>query len=154
MNIFVLDNNIKKCVQYHTDKHIIKMILESAQMLCTVLHTTGVDAPYKKTHVKHPCTIWATESLENWLWLKEFTLALNEEYKFRYNKDVDHKSATVAMGLPTPKLPSKGLTTFAKAMPDELKRIKDPVEAYRKYYMQEKRHIAQWTNRPKPEWWV
>lgn len=153
MNIFVLDNNIDKAVEFHTDKHIVKMILESAQMLCTVLHLNGIDAPYKKTHAKHPCTIWANRSLENWMWLKEFALKLNKEYKYRYGKDVDHKSATVVMNLPTPNLPSLGLTPFAKAMPDELMSIENPVEAYRQYYMQEKRHIAQWTKRPTPYWW-
>jgi hypothetical protein len=153
MNIFVLDNDITKCAQAHTDKHVVKMILESAQILCTVLHNTGIQAPYKKTHVNHPCTIWANESVDNWLWLKCFALALNEEYKYRYDKVVDHKSAIVIKNLPTPNLPSKGMTEFAKAMPDNIKIISDPVEAYRQYYMQEKRHIAKWTKREKPSWW-
>lgn len=153
MNIFMLDTDIKKCAEYHVNSHCSKMILESAQMLCTVLHNTGVSAPYKKTHVNHPCTIWANSSIDNWLWLKDFALALNEEYKYRYGKTVDHKSAEVIKSLPTPKLPSKGLTEFAKAMPDNLKTIEDPVEAYRQYYMQEKKHIAQWTGRNKPYWW-
>lgn len=153
MNIFILDNDIKKCARYHVDKHINKMILESAQILCTVLHTTGMDAPYRKTHVNHPCTKWARESLDNWLWLKDLALELNKEFKFRYGKSVDHKSATVIMSLPTPKLPSKGMTPFAKAMPDRLQLIENPVEAYRQYYIEEKNHIAVWTKRTQPDWW-
>jgi hypothetical protein len=153
MNIFILDNDIKKCVQSHVDKHVVKMILESAQILCTVLHNTGSTAPYKKTHQNHPCTLWANESIENWLWLKQFALTLNDEYKYRYDRVVDHKSAVVVKNLPIPNLPSKGLTPFVKAMPDTIKTILDPVEAYRQYYMQEKRHIAKWTKRESPYWW-
>jgi len=129
------------------------MILESTQMLCTVLHLNGMPAPYKKTHATHPCTVWANKSRENWLWLKEFALKLNEEYKYRYGKTTDHKSAAIVKTLPTPPLPSIGLTPFAKAMPDDLKKISDPIEAYREYYIREKRHIAKWTNRPTPYWW-
>lgn len=153
MNIFVLDSNIENCARAHGDKHVIKMVLESAQMLCTVLHITGVDAPYKKTHINHPCTKWAAESIENWMWLKEFALKLNDEYKFRYGKIVDHKSAVVVKSLPTPDLPSKGLTAFAKAMPTNFQSITDPIEAYRTYYMHDKRHLAKWTNRQTPDWW-
>jgi hypothetical protein len=59
MNIFLLDSNIKKCAQYHCDKHVVKMILESAQILSTVLRLNGVDQGYKTTHANHPCTLWA-----------------------------------------------------------------------------------------------
>jgi hypothetical protein len=83
MNIFLLDSNIKKCAQYHCDKHVVKMILESAQILSTVLRLNGVDQGYKTTHANHPCTLWAGKSFSNWKWLRELASALNKEYRFR-----------------------------------------------------------------------
>lgn len=68
MNIFVLDSDPEIAAKYHTDKHVIKMILESAQMMSTVVRYVGLDAGYKSTHLNHPCTIWARTSLSNWLW--------------------------------------------------------------------------------------
>ena len=84
MNIFKLDEPIRSCAQMHCDKHVSKMILESAQMLCTALWVNGQSAPYKAVHAKHPCTLWAAESLDNWLWLKELAIYLNEEFCWRY----------------------------------------------------------------------
>jgi hypothetical protein len=66
INIFVLDLDIPTCAAYHADQHVIKMVLESAQMLCTVLSGYGVATPYKPTHARHPCTLWAGASLANW----------------------------------------------------------------------------------------
>ena len=54
MNIFILDNNIEKCARYHCDQHVVKMILESVQILCTALNKKGMQTPYRSTHVKHP----------------------------------------------------------------------------------------------------
>lgn len=79
MNIFVLDDDIEKCAEYHTDKHVVKMILESAQMLCTAVWSMGVEAPYKDTHKNHGCNVWVRKSLSNWLWLRDLTTALNDE---------------------------------------------------------------------------
>lgn len=42
MNIFFLDRNIRKCAAYHCDKHVVKMILESTQLLSTALHLNGL----------------------------------------------------------------------------------------------------------------
>lgn len=154
MNIFVLDKDIKKCAEYHADQHVIKMILEYAQMLCTVLHENGIEAPYKPTHRNHPCTLWAGESLSNWKWLKELALAVNEEYKFRYVKTVDHKSATIIMSLPEPPITDKGLTEFAQAMPKEYRVEGNPVQAYRNFYIHDKSRFAKWKKREIPDWWA
>lgn len=86
MNIFILDNDVSKCAMYHCDKHVVKMILESAQMLSTVIRESGIDCGYKITHLNHPCTIWTRESLSNWKWLRNLVEALNQEYKFRFEK--------------------------------------------------------------------
>lgn len=152
MNIFILDENPIKSVQYHTDKHIVKMPIESTQILCTILHMTN-QAPhfaYKPTHQTHPCVKWASESLDNWFWLKEYTLLLGEEYTYRYNKT--HKSILIAQQLPEPTLPKIGLTPFAKCVPVEFKHL-DIIEAYREYFRHYKNHIKQYTKREIPYWW-
>ena len=58
MNIFILDKDPKTAAEYHCDKHVLKMILETAQMLCTAHWETGGQAPYRATHKNHPCTKW------------------------------------------------------------------------------------------------
>ena len=37
MNLFYLDEDLDKCAEYHVDKHIVKMPLEAAQLLCTAI---------------------------------------------------------------------------------------------------------------------
>ena len=91
MNIFILDRNLKKCAQYHCDRHVVKMILESAQLLSTVLRINDIDEGYRPTHQNHPCTLWAGKSLTNWIWLRKLAENLNSEYKFRFNKTTNQK---------------------------------------------------------------
>ena len=64
MNIFLLDEDLSRNARYMVDKHVVKMPVESAQMLCTALHCCGQDAPYKATHVNHPDNIWCRTSYE------------------------------------------------------------------------------------------
>ncbi len=151
MNIFVLDKNITKCALYHCDKHVVKMILESAQMLSVALRVNGVDEGYQITHLNHPCTLWARKSLSNWKWLCQLASALNQEYKFRFETLTNHKSYDVIQSLPLPKIPDGGLTTFAQAMPEKYKH-KNPVTAYRNFYVAEKSHLFSWTKRQSPDW--
>ena len=94
MNIFMLDQDPVKAAKYHADKHVIKMILESAQLLCTAInnHHGKQVMPYKTTHLNHPCSLWVRESRDNALWLVDLTQALNQEYKHRYLRSVNHKS--------------------------------------------------------------
>ena len=151
MNIFILDTNPETAAEMHCDKHVNKMILESAQMLSTVL-----DGPYKPTHKNHPCTLWVAESQYNARWLWTLACFLNWEYKLRYNKDVDHKSWDVIKDREfqarIDALPDVGFTPFALAMPDEFKAIKDPVQAYRAYYRS--KPFASWDKgREAPDWW-
>ena len=157
MNIFVLDRNVDALVQAHVDKHVVKMILEHAQMLSTAVRLTlpedKVGPAYKASYQKHPCTLWVMEALENWLWLREVTIRLNEEFMYRFDKKVWHKSATVVANLPIPELEDKSMTPFAMAMPDNIKED-DRVQAYRDYYNTHKRHLFKWTKRPVPEWVV
>ena len=76
MNIFYLANNVDDCAKYHMDKHVVKMPLETAQLLCTVHWVCGGEAPYKKTHLNHPSSIWARYSIENYRWLCKLGKAL------------------------------------------------------------------------------
>lgn len=152
MNIFVLDLDQKKCARYHADRHVVKMILESAQLLSTAVRISGIDAGYKITHQNHPCALWTRESLANWWWLKDLARELNEEYRFRFGREKNHKSWEVIAALPEPALPDVGLTPFAQAMP-EAYRHNNPVTAYRQYYLNEKTHLLRWSgNRRKPGW--
>ena len=144
MNIFFLDMDVKKCAEYHCDKHVVKMILETAQLLCGVHHMTDRitdQVPYKLSHKNHPCAIWARESLDNYLYLCELGLELCKEYTYRYEKR--HKSQEVIEWCVTNKaqICYKGLTEPPKAMPDEYK-VKDVVESYRNYYIGEKSGFA------------
>lgn len=152
MNIFVLDTDVVPCARYHGDRHVVKMILEGAQMLCTASSRHGVPGPYRPTHENHPCTLWAGDSLDNWKWLLRLTLALGREYTHRFGKQAPHASAVVAAGLQVPPIPERGLTSFAQAMPERYRIPGDPVAAYRGYYMGEKGRMAVWTRRRAPRW--
>jgi hypothetical protein len=154
MNIFVLDLDTKKCAEYHNNSHCIKMILETAQLLCGVHHVTNstVDIPYKLSHKNHPCAIWVRECVENYVWLCDLGLSLCEEYSYRYGKR--HKSQDVIEWciINKPNLRINGdITTFALAMPDDCK-VNNVVDSYRKYYITHKKSLGIWKNRKEPDW--
>jgi len=156
MNIFVLDWDDKKCAMYHNDKHVVKMILETAQLLCGVHHMTespSENVPYKLSHKNHPCSIWARESMDNYLWLCELGMELCAEYTFRYGKR--HKSQQVIEWCidNRPNIPEEGFTVPAKAMPDQYK-VEDVVQSYRNYYLGEKKSFCNWKNRSVPSWFL
>lgn len=151
MNIFHVHKDPVLAAQMMCDKHVVKMILESAQMLATVNHKCGKKATYKPTHANHPSTLWAGKSKSNYNWLKSHGIALCHEYTHRYKKV--HKSEQYFLtefDCPDT-IPELGLTEFAQAMPDEYK-DSDPVLAYRKYYLGAKKEFAKWTNRDIPAW--
>jgi hypothetical protein len=151
MNIFVLDSDPVKAAEYQCDKHVVKMILETAQMLCTAIHETGGNAHYKSTHRNHPCTIWARKSKGNFAWLKTHGLALCKEYNKRYGKV--HKSQAVIEECLDLTIPDGCKTNFALAMPDYCK-VDNVVDSYRNYYLKEKSNIAKWKLGNKPDWFL
>lgn len=154
MNIFILDESHSLNAKYHCDKHVVKMIVEYAQMLSTALRSTGVDMGYKSTHINHPCNVWLRESVANWLWLRDLTCFLHAEWKYRYEHPIGrkHKSFEVIETLPVPtKLPCVARTPFVQCMPDTLK-SNNTVESYREYYRKEKVSFASWKKRGKPGW--
>ena len=175
MNIFALDRDYKNCAEMHCDKHVVKMILEYAQLLCTahrmldgfkeIDYSSGRKATrfifgddrdstfYKSTHPKHPSSIWAKESKQNYIWLFNLWVSLSNEYTHRYGKI--HKSYSKlkdVLETPPTNINNKGLTEVSQAMPDIYKGD-DFVQAYRNYYIGDKKGFAKWTNRKVPKWY-
>ena len=152
MNIFYLDENPVVASQYHVDKHIVKMPIETAQILCTVHWKKGNEAPYKPTHLKHPCTIWTGESIKNYNWVCELGIALCKEYTHRYGKR--HKSEDVINWCINnkPELSYEDINKYALAMPDEFKVEGNVVQSYRNYYKYAKKHLHTWKSREVPYW--
>ena len=145
MNIFYLHKDPFKAAKYQYNKHVVKMILESAQILCTAHHYygNGDNVPYKKTHLNHPSTVWARENSRNYYWLYSHMLALGQEYTKRYGKT--HLTITkccetlqnVPVGMPL----GGPITQPPQCMPDEYK-DKCSVKAYWNYYLGDKHSVA------------
>jgi hypothetical protein len=158
MNIFYVDSDSKLAAQALCDKHVVKMILESAQLLCTAhhLHTLWSlpEKFYKPTHKNHPCSIWVRKQSANYAWLATHAAFLCKEYTYRYGKT--HASLPV-IDWCLDNFPDICIgfgTNPPQCMPDEYK-CEDTVEAYRRYYNECKRNTIQmkWTRRNPPEWW-
>ena len=151
MNIFVVNKDPAIAARQLCDKHVVKMILESAQMLCSAFENG--EAPYRRAYYNHPCTKWARESQANYEWLLVHAYELCEEYFHRYGKI--HKSLDAIDWCDNNShnlnLPDIGLTPFAQAMPEEYK-DNNPVRAYRAYYNGETAYFAKWSERKCPRW--
>jgi hypothetical protein len=149
MNIFYLDTCPIRAAQQQCDKHVVKMILESAQMLSTAHHEFGSDrAVYKSTHKNHPSTVWARECTANYRWLYAHMMALGDEYTRRYGKThLTIEKCKEALSAPPEGMPwNIDHTPPPQCMPDEYKRY-DAVEAYRLYYISKADTIdMRWTN--------
>jgi len=159
MNIFALDKDPVKAAQMLCDRHVNKMILESAQMLSAVADRYEHPTIYKVSHKNHPSTLWAGDRRANWQWLIDHALAMEAEKIFRTGKG--HKSAEVVRfyrdrdcGPPEDGLPKD---LFAMAMPIKYKG-KKTVSSYRAYYLGDKQFFKdgrrpRWTKRQPPDWW-
>ena len=144
MNIFYLDKCPVKAAQVQYNKHVVKMILESAQMLCAAHHVLGskLDIPYKIAHKNHPSTIWCRQNTRHYFWLYEHMLALGHEYTNRYGKE--HLSIIKCkepLRLAPINMPTYEFEQPPQCMPDE---YKDPcsIQAYWNYYIGDKHTIA------------
>lgn len=177
MNIFFLSNSPKQAAHWMVDKHVVKMILETAQLLSTAhrildgkleigLTKTGrkkknycltnmvlEENLYSATHVNHPSAIWARESNVNYSWLYDHFVELNKEYTFRYGKI--HKCyalkdylAKLPLNIPM----TNEMTPIRCAMKDEFKISDDPIQNYRNYYKNGKVHLFSWKKRKPPAW--
>ena len=153
MNIFVLSLNAREAAEYHCDKHVVKMILETAQLLyCAhwVVDPDNIPAgAYRKTHPNHPCAIWVRESTENYRWLSDLGLCLCREYTYRYGKHHKTEAHIAWLSDNFPPLPAVPRTPFRMAMPDEFK-CDDPVLAYQAYYLGAKERMLTFSKRPPP----
>ena len=159
MNIFFLDKTPEGSAEMLCDKHVPKMLLESAQMLSTAVqrHTGGLAFLYKSAYPKHPMTIWVGTTKANFKWALDNALWINNEYEYRFKKN--HKSYRVIKNIIDFELmahiPDGDMTTPPQCMPDEYKLRSDLyVSAYRDYYKGEKEYFAKWEKgRSQPEWW-
>ncbi len=183
MNIFVTESCPVKSAQGLCDKHIPKMVLESAQMLSTAkrvldgieytdftkngrkIRRWRLENPneeaiiYKAGWLKHPSTQWVMTSAYNYIWLYKHMMALNEEYKLRYNHTKDHlciQKLGEVLSTPPTNAPINVMGTDATpAMPDECKVPGDVVGSYRKYYVMKKQRFATWKAPATiPQWWI
>jgi hypothetical protein len=179
MNIFVVDEDPHVSASQLCDKHVVKMILETAQLLCTahrvldgveilqtsvsgktlvkrwVLPDLGMDRKLlRNCHTNHPCSIWCRATSENYMWLHRHGVGLLIEYSRRYNKmhvlqDMFHTLSSLPANMV-----QGGLSDFAQAMPDQYKSGISAVTAYRRYYIFEKSRFAKWKNSAIPQWYV
>lgn len=155
MNIFILDNNPMIAAQYHCNKHVLKMIVESAQLLSTAHHIHSLNPNpqlYKQTHTNHPCAKWVRENNQNYQWTFQLFVELLKEYTFRYGKvHACSKLLSILDKTPDNIQYSDSISAFVQCMPDEYKHI-DPVKGYRNYYRNDKVRFAKWTKRNIPDW--
>ena len=176
MNIFYLHEKPKICAQYHVDKHCVKMIVESAQLLSIahrildgheiVGHTqTGRKAKrwvlpdsretilYHATHVNHPSAIWCRKNDKNYMWLAELMEELCIEYTYRYERV--HKKQEIDLLCKLKKIPTNipisQFTQPTPAMPDQYKILGNSLQSYHNYYNGEKQRMFNWKKRQVPE---
>lgn len=177
MNVFFVDRDPVLAAQALVNQHVVKMGLESAQLLCnahrildgkkTVIRTDSkrkkttwvmdgfLDGVlYKPTHTNHPCSIWVRESIENYNWLLRHMEALLSEYTLRYEKihKIQSGPLLLALSIPPVNIPKISFTTPHFAMPDKYIISDDPVENYRNYYNLGKKSLHKWKIRPAPYW--
>lgn len=184
MNIFFLDYCTKTCAEQHVDKHVVKMILEYAQLLSTAhrildgneyldktangrnikrwkLDNAKLDSIlFKASHINHPSAKWARESKANYRWLASLLHNLCEEYTHRYGKIHSVQRSGLAEILRNnypANFPENDIITRTDpppAMPDECKVAGNSIQSYHNYYIMKKNHFAKWTKRDIPEWYV
>ena len=175
MNIFAVHNDPIIAAQSLVDKHIVKMVLESCQLLSTAHRildgTEYIDKTktgrnvkrwrlpderetvlYSATHINHPSAVWCRATNNNYNWLYCHFVALLHEYTYRYGKIHKCEDMVVALMQPPKNIPVGNLTPVTPAMPDEYKVTGDSVASYRNYYRVAKARMHKWTNRETPEW--
>ena len=150
MNVFFLAEDPSAAAHAQCDKHVVKMILETGQLLSTAHHLCGDGGPYKVTHQKHPSAVWARQSTGNYRWLYAHLMALGDAYTLRYGKV--HKTIREhadALSRCPEGVPFGPMTHPPQCMPNECKRD-STVMAYMVYY----NHKAdEWAKRGSPMKW-
>ena len=161
MNIFHLDTDPRTCAEYHCDKHVCKMVVETTQMLCTAFQRyNGRDERlYKMGFKNHPMTLWVGNSWKHYEWTIQLLYFLLQEYKKRYGKI--HKSTKEFEILTSidyfPKM-SCLMPCYYEipplCMPDKYKNNHDFIKAYRDYYIGDKSYFAKWNFTQTPSWYA
>lgn len=178
MNIFYLHPDTKECAQQHLDKHVVKMILEYAQLLSTahrLLDGTEYEGRtvkgtrkatrwllpddretnlYMASHMKHPSGIWCRQSQDNYWWLYNLWRDLMREYTHRYGKHHVAEKLIPFLSFAPSKIPTTIADPMPQCMPDQYKVVGDSIQAYHNYYIGDKQRFAVWTNRAIPDWYV
>lgn len=180
MNIFFLSMNPEEAARWHANIHIVKMIVETAQLLCNV-HRRAADKdsnccppyvakrriPYKESragHRKLGSMIWVAESLGNYRWGVRLGLALCREYNRGRGRAAGKKSLHRTQAVlewlrdHEPNFVRTKRTPVRRvhlAMPEKLKDAPDSVEAYRDYYYSKRRTMTMvWPEGLTPQWWL
>ena len=161
MNIFFLHPDPLTAAEMHCDKHCVKMILETAQMLSTAHRVLDGDEQadytgmYKTAHLNHPSTQWVRGSLMQYEWAYHLFKYLCHEYTDRFKKVhlTDYKLRGLLRRPPYFMSERDTYTQPPQCMPDEYKVQDDAVKAYRNYYIGEKSGFAKWAYTPTPDWW-
>ena len=157
MNIFFLSLIPSTCAQMHVDKHVIKMILETTQLLCSAHYMVKSEyiPCYKLTHKNHPSAIWTRKSKGNYEWLCKLGQELCKEYTYRYGKIHKCQPYIEELSKNIPDLPDLGFTKPALAMP-EMYKDDNVIDAYQTYYFFGKERMLSWkgkiAGRQTPEW--
>ena len=153
MNIFAVHGHPISAARMLPDKHVTKMILESAQMLSIVfshhywdigevMKVDGTPFLTKRGAFKnHPCTQWAAEKVENCAWLIQHALGLCDEFNLRYGKQhgltksLFNTKKLFHRETGDPITIFSQVERFARAMPEDLKydTTIDDITAYRRY---------------------
>ena len=163
MNIFATSQCPIQCAQEMTDVHVVKMILESAQLLSTAHFVLdGVQVGYKPTHKNHPCAVWCRTTRSNYSWLYAHFCALLDEFTFRTGKVHKSKEQSKALQSFPKNLQLGGLTPFTLCVPEEFTGVSnlDVHGRYQAYLnvkfaewrSRDKPIKVEWTNRAKPSW--
>ena len=163
MNIFATDLNPYKSAAVQIDKHVVKMCVESLQMISAIMHLLGINAPYKSVMLNHPCTIWARQTSTNFAWLVVHAHALCEEYTRRYGKVHSVEKNLILYRDNIYKAcreiqyhnRNEDLTPFANAMADKYRLQKEDdeddfdfaIRSYQHYYLEGKWKFASWKDR-------
>lgn len=161
MNIFVSSKSPIKSAKQLDNKRVVKMILESAQLLSTAMHFhinnapeafKNINIPYRSTHINHPCTIWVCKTRANYWWLFRHFISLCNEYQLRYGKTHKCYQYLGDFYVGARVIPQGDLTQFPNCTSNKgkgicFKHINDPVKAYKAYLS------ARWdTDTLKPKW--
>lgn len=163
MNIFTTSACPIQSAKALPDVLVIKMIVESAQLLSTAhFENDGVIVGYKPTHKNHPCAIFTRKTSGNYEWVYNHFVALCDEFTRRKGKV--HKTSELIETLKTaPRNIRKcAVDIDFMCMPDDCKKTLDVHKNYQIYLKKKynewltrtdkKPIVATWTNAQRPEW--